>query len=383
MIWTGALLLPLVVALALFSSDEDKESKTPSSYSARNYGAKAAYLLLNEEGYSVERWERPPDELPSDASNTVLLLAGPVRPPSKEEKNALHAYLNHGGRIVGTGYSSAVYLPLSNVIAQPLPDAVWKEYQPAMPSALTSAGTVAMSPEARWGDITDKELVHYADDGKGIVVSYKVGSGEVIWWAADTPLTNAGIQRAGNLALLLNSLGGSKDIHIFWDEYFHSYSHTAKTFGSYFAQPPVLSWMAQLGLAFLALLLTYTLRNGPIRAAGEPSRLSPLEFVNTLGALYQRASATRTALEAHYLRFRSLLARRLGLRISSSPADLVRGAHHHLGYSDPGLEETMNQIEASLHDLDLKEQQALALSQKLSFHAHQLKLISSEEQENP
>src|ERR1700760_3208771 len=114
MIWTGALLLPLVVALALFSSDEDKESKTPSSYSARNYGAKAAYLLLKEEGYSVERWERPPDELPSDASNTVLLLAGPVRPPSKEEKNALQAYLNHGGRIVGTGYSSAVYLPLSN-----------------------------------------------------------------------------------------------------------------------------------------------------------------------------------------------------------------------------------------------------------------------------
>ena len=54
-----------------------------------------------------------------------------------------------------------------------------------------------------------------------IVVSYKVGLGEVIWWGANTPLTNAAIAKSGNMALLLNSLGKPGEVRVFWDEYFH------------------------------------------------------------------------------------------------------------------------------------------------------------------
>src|SRR2546422_4760103 len=37
--------------------------------------------------------------------------------------------------------------------------------------------------------------------------SYSYGKGQVIWWAAATPLSNAGIRQRGNLNLFLNSVG--------------------------------------------------------------------------------------------------------------------------------------------------------------------------------
>ena len=100
--------------------------------------------------------------------------------------------------------------------------------------------------------------------------------------------------------------------------------------------------------------------------------------MNTLGSLYQRANAARTALEVPYHRFRALLARKLGLRSNASSADLARGARRRLAYKEPGLEKTLEQIEQSLNDLDLKEATVLDLVQKLSQHAHNLKLISQE-----
>jgi len=372
--WTIAVLLVLIIVLAVFSKEDEADSGIPTTYSAQSSGAKAAYLLLKEEGYNVERWESPLDELPDDAAKTVLVLAGPIRGASQEEKNAVKVFLNHGGRVLATGYTASFFIPQSDAIPEALPDAVAKEYKPEILSPLTRGGTISFSPASHWGDGQPTELVHYAHEGKGLVVSYKYGKGEVIWWAGSGCLSNAGIRTAGNLDLLLNSIG-TKDAHILWDEYLHSY-HEAET--SYRSLPPIKYGLLQCLLAFVALLLAYARRNAPIHPLYEPSRLSPLEFVNTLGNLYQRAKATRTALEVPYQRFKSLLARRLGLRSNAPSADLARGARKRLAYKEPGLEETLEQIERSLDDLDLKEATVLELVQKLSRHAHNLKLISQE-----
>ena len=373
--WTAAVLVTLIIVLALLSAEEEKDSEIPTTYSSQNSGAKAAYLLLKEEGFKVERWERPLEGLPDDPANTVLVLAGPIRPAIKDEKQALQMFLSRGGKVLATGYLASFFLPEGDVITEALPSAVGKEYQPEIPSALTRGGAIKFSPGSHWGDAKPNQLVHYAHEGKGIVVSYKVGKGEVIWWASSGCLNNAGIREAGNLDLLLNSLGASKDVRILWDEYLHSY-HDLDT--SYTALPPVKYGLWQCVLAFVALLLAYARRNAPIHPFQETSRLSPLEFVNTLGVLYKRANVTRTALEVPYYRFKSLLARKLGLRANTPSADLARGARKRLAYNTPGLEDTLQQIEEGLNDLDLKENKVLDLVQKLSQHAHDLKLISQE-----
>src|ERR1051326_4928550 len=344
--WAALLLLPLIIALA-FLSQEEEESYVPSTYSAQTRGAKAAYLLLEDLGYRVERWEQSPTELPVQPVHTVLVLAGSYRPPSPQEKNALQTYLSQGGKILATGSNVWMYLPRAETEYEPLPAPTWKEYQPQLLTPITRGGAIQMSPGAYWKDSSTAILVHYADENRPIVVSYKVGKGEVIWWAASTPLTNAAVNKSGNLALLLNSLGSATSVQVFWDEYFHGYR---SSFSGYFYEKPVIYGVLQCLLVFIALLFTFPRRNGPIHPLPEPSRLSPLEFVHTLGRLYHRAHAAHSALAVPYARFRMLATRQLGINPDAPAAELARALRSRLRYKDDKLDQLLEQIENALRD---------------------------------
>lgn len=375
LIWAGVILLPLIIILAVLS-DEQEESAVPSTYSAQSQGTKAAYLLLKEEGYAVERWEKPPADLPQDqrAAHTVLVLAVPTASPKRDERNQLQTFAARGGRIIAVGPSAAAFLAQAEVESElvRLPDG--KEYQPELLTDLTRGGAIAMSPAGYWKHSGTSYLVHYADGNHPIVVSYKIGKGEVIWWAASTPLTNLGITRAGNLALLLNSLGRDRNEHILWDEYFHGYH---ETFSGYLAEQPLRYGLLQCGLIVLGLLLTFSRRNTPIYPADDPPRLSPLEFVHTLGGLYRRARTNHAALEVPYNRFRALATRQLGLRPDTSPEDMARAFADRMGYKDEGFPKLLRKIEALLREGNLKEQPVLKLVQELNHHMLKLKLIGN------
>jgi hypothetical protein len=372
LLYAAAVLLPVLVATALATATEE-DSGIPSSYSAQPRGGKGAYLLLGELGYRVQRWDRPPSMLPAEAANHTLVLALPRHSPSQEEKEALRLFLQRGGRILATGFTSAQFLPGAEADFEPLVSPVGKEYQPQLLTSLTRGGAIRMAPGAYWKKASTDHLVHYADEGRPILVSYKVGPGEVIWWASSMPLSNAEIAHAGNLSLLLNSLGDARSTHVYWDEYFHS---DRKTLWSYFRTPPIMFGLAQGGLVALALLLTYSRRNGPIYPVNEPTRLSPLEFVETLGGLYRQAKATRVALEVPYLRFRTLATRQLGLKSDIASHDLARAIRNRLGYKDDSLQDLLQAIESALRDPELPEARALGLAQELSLHTHRLQLIS-------
>lgn len=376
LMWAALLLLPLIVALA-FLSQEEEESSIPSTYSAQSRGAKAAYLLLEDLGYKVERWEQSPTDLPSEPAHTVLVLASPYRPPTPQEKNALQIYLSHGGKIVATGSYAWFYLPQAETEYEPLPSPAPKEYSPQLLTPITRGGAIQMSPGAYWKDSSTAVLVHYADESRPVVVSYKVGNGEVIWWAASTPLTNAAISKSGNLALLLNSLGPVNDVQVLWDEYFHGYR---SSFSGYFFEKPVIYGVLQCLLVFIALLFTFSRRNGPIHPPDEPSRLSPLEFVHTLGRLYHRAHVTHSALAMPYARFRMLAARQLGMNPDAPTSELARALKTRLRYKDDELDQLFEQIENALRSPELSEKYALELAQQLAQRTHDLKFISLEQE---
>jgi hypothetical protein len=377
LMWAGALMLLVIVALAFLSEDEE-ESSVPSTYSAQSKGAKAAFLLLQEAGYNVERWEQPPSGLPDDPADTVLVLASPFRSPSRDDRNALNTYLTRGGKILAAGSNAASYLPHAETESEPLPAPSWKEYQPQLLSPLTRGGAIQMSPGAYWKSPNDGLLAHYVDGDRPIVVSYKVGRGKVIWWGANTPLTNAAISKSGNMALLLNSLGEPGEVHVLWDEYFHGYR---SSLGGYMGTPPVKYGLLQCVLVFLALIFTFSRRNGPIHPLPEPSRLSPLEFVHTLGKLYRRANAVHSVLAIPYARFRVLAARQLGINHDVPAAELARAVANRMQYKDEGFAELLQQIESALRSPELSQVFALDLVQQLSRHMHNLKMTSMERQE--
>ena len=377
LMWAALFLLPIIVILA-FLSQEDDESFVPSTYSAQSRGAKAAYLLLEDLGYKVERWEQSPTELPAEAANTVLVLASPYRLPTPQQKNALQLYLSRGGKVLATGPYAWFFLPQADTEYESLPSPSWKEYQPQLLTPITRGGAILMSPVAYWKNPSTAVLVHYADEARPVVVSYKVGNGEVIWWAATTPLTNAGINKSGNLALLLNSLGPAAQVQVFWDEYFHGYQ---SSFTGYFFEKPVIFGVLQCALIFIALIFTFSRRNGPIHPLPEPSRLSPLEFVHTLGRLYHRAHASHAALAVPYARFRTLATRQLGLGAQVPASELARALNGRLRAKDAGLDELLAQIENALRSPDLSEKRALDLAQQLARRTQNLQLIPLTTQE--
>ena len=363
---TAAIILPLVIASAILAGSE-QESAIPSSYSADSEGAKAAYLLLKEQGYNVERWEQSPALLPSDATDTALVMASPFTAPTNEEKAALKLYLSRGGRLLITGPTIPLFLGASTD-REIAPSPLGKDYQPQLLTTIARAGTIHMSPLAYWPSVSTSFLAHYSDGGRPIVVSYSSGKGEIVWWASSGPLTNRGLRYAGNLVLLLNSLGNRKTI--LWDEYFHG---SRRSLTAYFFASPLKYGMLQCLLVLAAVLLTFSRRNLPIHPRQEKSRLSPLEFVETLGGLYRRGRANRAALEVPYARFRSIAARRLGLAPDTATKDLIRSLRNRLNYKDPALEDLLRRIDGALAHDDSSEKEVLAFVQELNDHMRKLK----------
>jgi hypothetical protein len=143
----------------------------------------------------------------------------------------------------------------------------------------------------------------YGDVEEPVVVTWHLGRGRILWWAAPTPVTNAGIAQEGNLSFFLGCVQAVRpganpaEITVLWDEYFHGYRGSL---WDYFAGTPVPWAAVQLTLLVVLALRAFARRNGPLFSPPADSRLSPLEFVDTLGDLYHRANAGSAATGVAY-----------------------------------------------------------------------------------
>ncbi len=368
------LILMLTATVILAPPGEEFSSPVPSTYSAQSRGAQAAYLLLAQLHYPVSRWENSPLELDAGSGNVLLILAEPTQTPSAKERQALADFVEDGGHVLFTGSSIRGFFPGADVSSVP-PDPQWKSFSPTFPNHLAhGAQHVTIQPEAYWGKFNESELLLFGEADSPAVVSWNIGDGQVLWWAGSTPLTNAGITRDDNLAFFLNSVANwseNQPLHIFWDEYFHGqrsslWSYVSKT---------SLAWGAlQLGILAAAVILTFSRRSGPVYVPAGRSRLSPLEFVDTLGGLYERAGAASSAVSVSYLRLRSLLTRQLGFPSNTPAAELATSAEQRLGWKDAGLAELLGRAEASCRMPKLSPRVALDLVQKLEQHSARLSI---------
>ena len=376
MIGAGGVFVLLVVLSVVFSSNQGSKSEVPTTYSSGSGGAKAAYLLLQESGYDVRRWEQPLTDLP-DTPRATLVLADPMQAPNREERARLKKFVSDGGLVIATGVYAPVYLSRFGSSQDPLGSMAWKKLTASSPAAITrDAPEITLAPQAFW-DSSPQVLPLYGDSEHTRVVKYRLGKGEVIWWAGPTPLTNAGLKAPGNLEFFLACLreGGTT---ILWDEYIHGYRQTISQSA---VHSPVLWIFLQLALISLAVLFTFSRRNGPIFAPVTQSRLSPLEFVETLGSLYQRAGASSVAVDVTYQRFRYWLTRRLGMASNASVADLRAAMHARMLVSDERLGYILAECESARYNPSLPPADALRLVQELDDYAAELKLFRSPRKE--
>lgn len=132
--------------------------------------------------------------------------------------------------------------------------------------------------------------------------------------------------------------------------------------------------LAQFALLALAVIMTFSRRSGPVRALARKSRLSPLEFVETLSGLYERAEACTIAVDVYYRRLRYFLIRRLGLAVSVSDDELARAIHDRWRFDDENFATTLREANAARSRSSLPQAEALRLVRTLHGYAAKLKM---------
>lgn len=379
----GALLLGmLVVFVATAPPASEPRGGLPSTYSAGSGGARAAYLLLQELHWKVQRWEQPPTELPGDAKGALLILADPLFTPTKKEQQALQRFVEGGGQVLFTGGQLEGFFPEAKLNSE-RPARDWRTYEAQLPSRYTrGAAKITLGPQAVWSRLEATQLALYGDAQGAVVVSWRIGEGQVLWWAGATPLTNAGITKEGNLNLFLEAVrtpaAEATARRLYWDEYFHG---ERSSLWSYVAKTPVPMGLLQLGLLGLAVLFTFSRRSGPIAQPAGVSRLSPLEFVETLGGLYQRAGAAPAAVGVAYQKFRGLLTRQLRLPPGIADANLAQAAGQRLGQNAGELSAALQRAAEASRASELAAADALVLLRELESIAQQMGLQKRQKEE--
>jgi hypothetical protein len=362
----GALALMIVllaITIAVGPAPAPQSLGYPSTYASDYKGAKAAFVLLNEEGYQVERWEKPPDELPRSGPGDVLVLVDSFEGGTSSELAAIRRFVSDGGRVLAIGAGAKDLVPDLSAAEPAEYDPDEKTFSALLPSPITrGAPEITMTSPDIFTSSSHPWLALYGKSDQLGVISYRLGRGDVIWWAAATPLTNGTIREKNNLEFFLNCIGPQPTAHVYWDEYFHG---ARESIYSYFAKGP-LPWAAlQVGIALIAVLFTFSRRSGAMRLPTTESRLSPLEFVDTLGDLYQSAHASPAAVAVAYRRFRLTLSRKLAVSAKVKLPELCHLASSRFGWPEEPLLDTLSRSERAMRNINLDEAQALYLVRQL------------------
>jgi hypothetical protein len=346
----GAMLL-VIVAFSVFAPANDDTDLSPTTYNSGSAGTKAAYLLLGELGYGAHRWEAPPDDLKNvDAAKTTLVLAEPNFPTegAKQVQAEIADFLSRGGHVLATGKEGAYFLPDAKT------DAPSRLYQrlcfstPEGQGLLARAGRVSLADYVRWTASEPRFRVSQLCGEDAVVVSYRYGAGEAIWWSSQMPLTNRGLKEDASLKLVLASVGGP-DRSVLFDEYFHgeraSLWDTAKGL-------PMRQIAWQCVAVAVLLVLSFGRRNGPLRLPVRLPRSSPLEFAESMGRLYRKAGATQAAVDGARRRLLKFLEEQCGVPrevLRSTPQAVVEAVEERLGGTWSMLGEHLSQASETEH----------------------------------
>lgn len=343
-----------------------------SSYAATPAGTKAAYALLEEAGYDLRRSVDPIASIRETAAQSIVVLVDPLLPPSARDSAALERFVDAGGTVLAIGPSALAFAP--GLTLNPAADRESQDlriYEASIPSPLArNAARIAMRPAGSIR-ITDPAWVRVygTSDDDPAVLTKSGPRGRLIWWASSNPISNAGIAAPGHLDLLLNVVATPGTRTILWDEYYHGQSQSLWT---YVAGTPAVWALVQLSAIAALGIFTYCRRLGPMRALVVEPRTSPLEFIDSMGALYERARTADAAVAASLARARRVLRQRVGAGASTSDRELARAANARLPGDRADIEPLLTRAANAAGRSKLPEAEALAIVKELQTLSGQI-----------
>jgi Domain of unknown function (DUF4350) len=369
----------ILIVLGFLLAPTNTETNVASTYSTASQGAKAAYLLLQEMGYHVERWQQPLRELLTSDEHTVLIIADPPVIADQQAKTTIERFVWGGGHLITNGMIGASLVPEDHSEFNAVPHTPWSEFDALTPSAITRAAPkITLAPVARWSQSSGIAL--YGNENDKVAIKMTHGHGDVVWLASATPFTNAGITQSANLEFVLAAIGDKEQTRVLFDEYVHGYGEHSASPGR--SHPIMAALLVQSGLLALAVIFTFSRRSGPLRPLPVEPRLAPLEFVETLGGLYLQAKAASVAVDVWYQRFQYWTTRRLGLAPTAAPEELARAVGERWMWGDETFVQTLRDAASARYRPDLRPNEALAIVKSLYLYAVKLKLFPSKKEKS-
>jgi hypothetical protein len=361
----------LTVASFLIAPPDLLPRNDGSSYAAHPGGGKAAFLLLQQMEYTIGRSFEPLTSLAGRTpESTALVLASPSQAASEQDKRALLTFLEQGGFVLGTGAEAAGFLP--GGLRRTSRAAAVEERRAATPSPL-SAGIDGIEMSAAVDEIPlhSPFVPVFGSFEEPAVLTARFGRGRAVWWSGSGPLANGGISAPGHVELLLNALGPASERLVLWDEFYHGHSRSV---WSYLAATPLLSAALQLSLIGAIALFTFGRRRQPIRPLVVEPRTSPLEFIETMGRLYERARAATAAVATVRERVRRRLLEVLGLPPTTPDDRLATAAAERLTLgADAGA--VLRRAREATSDPDLASREGVAIASELQALAADLRTL--------
>ncbi|HEY0256366.1 MAG TPA: DUF4350 domain-containing protein, partial [Candidatus Methylacidiphilales bacterium] len=132
--------------------------------------------------------------------------------------------------------------------------------------------------------------VLWQDQGQLYVIDISRGTGHVVYMASSRLLSNAYLNKADNLAIVLQFLAPAGHVprHLFFEESHHGYS-AVYALARLLDHPGVRFAGMLVLLGLLAFLGSSFIRFGPILPLQAEAGRSTLEFIDSIADLYQRA----------------------------------------------------------------------------------------------
>lgn len=351
-----------------------------SSHSTVPRGSKAFFLLLEESGHPVQRWNYPLTMLKDCGEKGVLIIAEPGRRPLPPlEAEAAREWVEEGNRLILLGQgqqalfeafdlelSATHYFAEALIIepesVHPLLEGVRRlEFHGGGSFTVESGGTVL------------------AGEGENSCILWKrAGAGEIISITDPGFITNEALGRADNLIFLLNAAGAFYEPPaVLIDEYHHGFG-LERPIRDPSAGPAVityLSWPAgQLALFTLLLLFTLGTRFAAPRPLPGPSPRALSQTIVAAASIYRRAGARRAAFNYLHTGLKRRLVRKYRLSYDPEPGEIAVLGERVAGLERERLEADFRRFAAATRRKKITAAELLELSRRIDRYRKEFNL---------
>lgn len=281
-VWIGAIALGVIILLTLMAAPNNSKINNGSTYNRAPDGYGAWYAFMQQQGTTIERWQKPLSNLTTKSPATLLRVYGTPRQPVLEDDE--REWLEKGNTLVILGVNQRVTAAdFSTMQKSPF-------------------GDVKIETRRRYAK-AKQEQVSLGDRFGAVVWQEKYDKGKAIFSTSRYLAANAYQDYLSNFKYL-DSLVNEKNNSVYVDEYIHGYKDAdvrqregQGNLFSYFSKTPILTILVQVGILLLVLIWAQNRRFGRVVTLDTPVVDNSQAYIQALAGVLQKAESSDFVVE--------------------------------------------------------------------------------------